>query len=476
MKQEHGIFRYEEIARKIEAIVTNLSLKTGDRLPSVRKICKELNVSATTVFHAYTILESKGLISSRARSGFFVSGTTYSNLVVKPAEKYIPLPNQVSLNNLIGNMQRNISAFGLINFSIVAPVNEQLPISGMSKCIREALKDINGQSFQYPLIEGHPKLVEQIARRSFDWDVALSIDDILVTNGCIEAINLCLDAVAKPGDIIIVESPAPYGILQSLESRKLLALEVSSTPYNGIDLNQLEIAVLAHKVAACVITTVCGVPIGGSMPKENIIRLLAILGKSKIPLIEDDALGDLTFAHPRPLPAKAYDKENQVLYCTSFSKSLGSGFRIGWVSGGLFHEEVKRLKYTANFFTNGILQDAIGRFLESGQYNVHLKKMKIAIQKNLARYLHSIYKYFPAGVNISNPKGGFSLWIELPTEIDGLELTRRALKEGIGIFPGEVFSTSAKYDNYIRINYCPIWNTKIDRYLNKLALLIKNYK
>jgi DNA-binding transcriptional MocR family regulator len=476
MKQGQGIFRYEEIARKIEAIVTNLSLKAGDRLPSVRKICRELQVSATTVFHAYTILENKGLIISRARSGFFVSSTLRGILATKSAEKYIPLPNQVSLNNLIGNIQRNISTFGLVNFSIVAPVNEQLPISAMSKCIREALKDINGQSFQYPLIEGHPRLVEQIVRRTFDWDATLAMDDILVTNGCIEAINLCLDAVAKPGDIIIVESPAPYGILQSLESRKLLALEVPVTPAHGIDLEQLEIAVSAHRVTACVITTVCGVPIGGSMPKENIIRLLEILGKYKIPLIEDDALGDLTFEHPRSLPAKAYDKENQVLYCTSFSKTLGSGFRIGWVSGGLFHEEVKRLKYTANFFTNGILQDAIGRFLQSGQYHVHLKKMKSAIQKNLLRYLQSIYKYFPAEINISNPKGGFSLWIELPAKIDGLELTRHALKEGIGIFPGQVFSTLGKYDNYIRINYCPIWNTKIDRYLSKLALLIKNYK
>jgi DNA-binding transcriptional MocR family regulator len=318
-------------------------------------------------------------------------------------------------------------------------------------------------------------LVKQIARQTFDWKTSLSTEEILVTNGCIEAINLCLDAVAKPGDVILIESPTPYGILQCLETKKLLALEIPVHPETGLDLNQLETALSKHKVAACVLTTVCNSPLGCAMSSENILRLVKILSQHKIPLIEDDALGDLSFSHPRPLPAKAYDEHNNVLYCTSFSKTLGSGFRIGWVSGGIYHEKLKRLKYISNFFTNGILQDAIGRFLETGLYSVHLKKMKMAIQQNLARYMESINAYFPENVKTAVPKGGFSIWMELPDYINAWELHRLALNEGIGISPGQIFCTSKQYDNYIRINYCPIWNIRVDKHLEKLASLIKDY-
>lgn len=476
MKNEHALFRYEEVANKVTGIIKNLNLKAGERVPSVRQVSKDLQVSMATVFQAYHLLEAKGLIISRPRSGYFVNAAVKNTLIQKPPGKYIPLPSQVTLNNMIANMLKNIREFGVVNFSIVAPVNELLPISRMSKAVRDTLKDITGDSFQYPLIEGHPRLVKQIALQTFDWEKSLATDDILVTNGCIEAINLCLDAIAKPGDIILVESPTPYGILQCLESRNLLALEIITHPDTGLDIDQLELAITQHKIAACVLTTVCNAPIGCVMPKENIIRLVQLLSRHNIPLIEDDALGDLSFSHDRPLPAKAYDETNNVMYCASFSKTLGSGFRIGWVSGGRYHEQVKRLKYISNFFTNGILQDAIGRFLETGLYNAHVKGMKTALQQNLARYMDSINRYFPDEVKIAAPKGGFSIWLELPAHIDAWELHRRALQEGIGICPGQIFSTSSQYDNYIRINFCPIWNTKIDHHLEKLALLIKRYK
>lgn len=476
MKNEHDLFRYEEIANKIEGIIKNLDLKPGDRIPSVRQVCKELDVSQSTALLAYRILEGKGLIISRPKSGYFVNTLAKNNLIQKPPqEKYIPLPINVTLNTMIANMLINMKQFGLVNFFIFAPVNELLPISRIGKAVRDALKDTGGDSFQYPLIEGHPRLVKQIVRQTFDWNVSLSTENILVTNGCMEAINLCLDAITKPGDIILIESPAPYGILQSLALRNLLALEIPVHPDTGLDLAQLETAITQHKVTACVLTTVINAPMGCAMSKENIIRLLKILKSNNIPLIEDDALGDLSFTHPRPLPAKAYDEDNNVLYCTSFSKSLGPGFRIGWVSGGIYHEKIKTLKYMSNFFTNGILQDAIGRFLETGLYNSHLKRMKIGLQQNLARYMDSINKYYPEEIKISTPKGGLCLWIELPANIDALELQRRAVKQGIGICPGQIFTASNQYDNYIRLNYCLLWTPKIDKHLQRLAQLIKNY-
>ena len=476
MKNDHALFRYEEVAAKVANIIKNLNLNAGDRIPSVRQVSKDLQVSLATVFQAYHLLEAKGLIISRSRSGYFVNAAAKNTLIQKPTGKYIPLPSQVTLNTMIANMLKNMREFGVINFSIVAPVNEMLPISRMSKALRNTLKDSANDNFQYPLLEGHPRLVKQIVRQTLDWGTGLATDDVLVTNGCIEAINLCLDALTKPGDIILVESPTPYGILQILEHRNLLALEITAHPDTGLDIEQLALAIQQHQIAACVVTTICNSPIGCAMPKENVIRLVDLLSQHHIPLIEDDALGELSFSHPRPLPAKAYDTTGNVLYCTSFSKTLGSGFRIGWVSGGRYHEKIKRLKYISNFFTNGILQDAIGRYLETGLYNGHVKNMKTALQQNLARYMGSLNRHFPDEVKIAAPKGGFSIWLELPATINASELHRRALREGIGIFPGQIFSTSPQYNNYIRINYCLIWTTKIDWYLEKLAMLMKKYK
>src|ERR1700744_3833292 len=411
MKNENALFRYEEVADKVTNIIKNLNLSAGERVPSVRQVSKELQVSLATVFQAYHLLEAKGVIISRPRSGYFVNSSVKNNQVPKAPGKYVPLPSHVTLNNVIANMLKNMREFGAVNFLIAAPVNELLPISRMSKAVRDTLKDVTSDSFQYPLIEGHPRLVKQIVRQTFDWETGLATDDILVTNGCIEAINLCLDAVAQPGDIILVESPTPYGILQILERRNLLALEITTHPDTGLDLDQLITATEQHKVAACVLTTICNSPIGCAMPRENVIRLVQLLSEHHIPLIEDDALGDLSFSHPRPLPAKAYDTTGNVLYCTSFSKTLGSGFRIGWVSGGRYHEQLKRLKYISNFFTNGILQDAIGRFLETGLYNAHGKRMKTALQQNHARYMGSINHHFPDEGIIATPIGGFSIWL-----------------------------------------------------------------
>ncbi|HMG10366.1 MAG TPA: PLP-dependent aminotransferase family protein, partial [Mucilaginibacter sp.] len=277
MKNEHAQFRYEEVAIKVTGVIKNLGLSAGQRVPSVRQISKELQVSLATVFQAYHLLEARGLIVSRPRSGYFVNAAAKNTLTQKPAGKYIPLPSQVTLNHMIGNMLKNVREFGAVNFSIVAPVNEMLPISRISKAVRDTLKDTTSNSFQYPLIEGHPRLVKQIVRQTFDWETSLATDDVLVTNGCIEAINLCLDAIAKPGDIILVESPTPYGILQILERQNLLALEIMTHPDTGLDLDQLTLALEQHKITACALTTTCNSPIGCAMPRENIIRLVQLL-------------------------------------------------------------------------------------------------------------------------------------------------------------------------------------------------------
>lgn len=466
------LFRYEQVMNRVEAIIEGLALKPGDKLPSVRKVSDELNVSAKTVLQAYGLLEAKGLIVSRQRSGYFINSFAKDARAIEVSAKIIPLPAVVTLNTMATTMMKNAREKGIVNFSMLAPANELLPVSRLNKAVNAAITGQGVDNYQYSMVTGHPRLLKQIARHTFEWPCSLAVDEILITNGCMEAINLCLDAVAKPGDIIAVESPTYHGILESLEIRGLKVVEIGMDETTGLRLDELSAALSRYKITACVFMPSCHHPMGCSMPEESKKKLVKMLGEQNIPLIEDDVLGELYFAKDRPLPAKAYDEYDNVMYCSSFSKTLVPGFRIGWVSGGRYHAAVRKLKWAANISTTGLLQDALGYYLESGRYQEHLNKLRFELLENLTRYLSAINRYFPQPIGASVPAGGLSLWIALPGNIDTLELQRKVLEHGIGICPGHIFAASPTYNNYVRINYGARWSPRIDKALKKVGSML----
>jgi DNA-binding transcriptional MocR family regulator len=445
-------------------------LRPGDKIPSVRKVSQDLGVSVNTVFQAYANLEAKGLILAKPRSGYVINNLP-ATLVPAEERNVILLPSSVEVTTMAAMMMKNAKENGIINFSILAPVNDLLPISKLNKYVASALNDTRHENYQYPLIDGHSRLLQQIALRTFKWEQSIDQTQILVTNGCMEAVNLCLDALTKPGDIVAVESPTYHGILQSLELRGLKAVEIGISPQTGLNLDSLRSALDTYNIAACVFMPSCNNPTGYSMPEPNKIELVNLLGQRGIPLIEDDALGELHYQEGI-FPAKAYDQHDNVLYCSSFSKTLAPGFRIGWVSAGKYHGALEKLKFGSNISTNSVLQDAIGRFLESGQYDKHLRKMRLAIQSQMMRYLAVVSDCFPEGTKLSLPHGGLSAWIQLPDGTDAFALQKNALKQGIGICPGHIFSTSDLYHHYIRLNFCPLWSPKIEKGIRTLAEII----
>lgn len=467
-------FRYEQVAEKVEENINILQLKPGDKVSSVRQVSRDLKVSLNTVFQAYSLLEAKGLIISRPRSGYIINSLG-SSLKVPETKSRPMLPMKVEITAMAVAMMKNAKENGILNFSILAPVNEFIPITSLNKAVKILLSETANDNFQYPLVDGHPNLLKQISILSLEWKRPISAEKILVTNGCMEAINLCLDSIANKGDIIAVESPTYHGILQSLEHRELKALEIKVDPETGLCINDLELALANNKVAACIFMPRCHNPTGSSMSEENKIKLVELLGKLDIPMIEDDSLGELSFGSANGQPAKAYDNYDNVLYCSSFSKTLAPGFRIGWVSAGKHHLNIEKLKFGSNISTNGILQGAIGKYLESGQYSKHIRKMRNDLQGQMIKYVSAITLHFPEATKLAVPKGGLSLWIELPENIDAYNFQKKALNQGIGICPGHIFSSLEYYQNYIRLNYCPLWNNKIENAIKTLANIIRSY-
>ncbi|KAA2243498.1 PLP-dependent aminotransferase family protein [Chitinophaga agrisoli] len=467
-------FKYEQIVIKIEQLILKLKLKPGDKIPSVRFVCKELGVSLATAVQAYAILESKGMIFSKPGSGYYISANSDTRLQTIREQSFVTYPSSVEINTMAREMVKNPRKYGVTNFSTLAPANELLPIARLNKAMQASVKEQALDNLPYPFLEGHPRLIKQISLHTFEWQLSLAHDEILVTNGCMEAINLCLDFLTKPGDLIAVECPTYGGILQSMEARGLKVIGISVNPVTGLNLDELEKALSAYNITACVFSPTCHNPLGCSMPDANKIKLVNMLNERNIPLIEDDALGEIYFGNVRPLPAKAYDKNNNVLYCSSFSKSLSPGYRIGYVSGGKYHTEIEKLKFAANISTNTILQDTIARYLESGTYKLHLKKLRIAAQTQILKYRDAISQYFPTETRVSIPAGGYSLWIELPDKINSLKLQQLALENKIAFCPGPIFSTSEAFHHYIRINCGQLWTPKIKHALQKLGDLVKS--
>jgi DNA-binding transcriptional MocR family regulator len=282
-------------------------------------------------------------------------------------------------------------------------------------------------------------LRQEIARRALRWGQALSPEDIAITCGCTEALTLALKTVAKRGDTIAIESPTYFGLLHALEALELKALELPTDATEGIDLAALEKAVKGKSVAACLFSSSFNNPLGCTMRDEKKIKLLNLLARHQVPLIEDDIYGDIYFGKERPKPFMALDRRGNTLYCSSFSKTVAPGYRIGWIAAGRRMSRVLEHKMALTLCAPALPQVALADFLSSGGYDSHLRRIRRVFADNVDQMIRTIEKTFPRSVRVTRPAGGFVLWLELPRHLDSRELLDSALTKGICFAPATCF-------------------------------------
>jgi DNA-binding transcriptional MocR family regulator len=462
---------YEQVADKVARLIQQGTLQTGDRIPSVRQLRSQLGVSMTTVLEAYRLLESEGLVEARPQSGYYVRSQQQD----LPPEPSISAPEAIATPVGVGSLVSEIlaAARNPAMFPLGASVNSPalLPTLKLNRVLAKIARHADVNSNVYDLPPGNEHVRRRIARRSLTWGGSLTAEEIVTTCGCMESLNLCLKAVAKPGDVIVVESPVFYGFLQILESLGMKALEIPTHPRDGVSLEALETAIHIHPVKACLLTPTFSNPLGSCMPEENKQQLVEMLAQFQIPLIEDDVSGDLYFDANRPKPANAFDREGMVLLCSSFSKVLAPGYRLGWTAAGRFQPQVERLKYANTLSNPVLLQLAIAEFLQSGSYDHHLRQLRQAYAIQVQRMSQAVSQFFPKGTKITRPQGGFLLWVELPETVDSLELYQQAMQQNISIVPGPIFSTTQKYQNCIRLNCGYPWSREVEQAVNVLGQL-----
>ncbi|PLM44826.1 GntR family transcriptional regulator, partial [Klebsiella michiganensis] len=312
-----------------------------------------------------------------------------------------------------------------------------------------------------------------IARRYALQGMNISPDEIVITAGALEALNLSLQAVTEPGDWVVVENPCFYGALQALERLRLKALSVATDVKEGIDLDALEQALQNYPVKACWLMTNGQNPLGFTLSAEKKTQLVALLARYKVMLIEDDVYSELYFGREKPLPAKYWDRDDMTLHCSSFSKCLVPGFRIGWVAAGRHARRIQQLQLMSTLSTSSPMQLALVDYLSTKRYDAHLRRLRrqLAERKQLA--WQALLRHLPAEVKIHHSDSGYFLWLELPAGSDAGELSARALAYNISIAPGKMFSTSASWTAFFRFNTAWGWGEREEQGVKRLGELIR---
>jgi DNA-binding transcriptional MocR family regulator len=444
-----GCPKYLKLAKNFERQLRSGALRVGDRLPSVRELRDQQRVSVATVIGCYAWLERQGYVRARPKSGFYVSRTPAADGLAPAMTTSVAGPVAVRVGPLGAAAElprHNVLDLGP---AVVAPA--LLPMNRLNRSLRLALSAFTDNAVRYEDPRGSLRLRRQLARLVFRQGASCSPDDIVITSGVTEALNLSVRAVARAGDVVAVESPGCYEILSALEALQIQALEVPHIPRQGVDLGLMEAAVERHRIKALLVTATCHNPIGDCVTDDRKAELVAFATARDLPLIEGDTFGDLVFSGERPRTLKAFDKTGIVMQCSSLAHHVAPGFNLGWSTAGRWQAEVERLKSFTNLASARLPQLAMAEFLESGGFEKHVKQLRVALWQSVEAAREEVLRSFPAGTRVSRPEGGFVLWIQLPDGLDGAEVQRRAALAAINILHGAVFSPTKHYGGFIRI-------------------------
>ncbi|WP_306349711.1 PLP-dependent aminotransferase family protein [Flavobacterium sp. '19STA2R22 D10 B1'] len=464
-------FLYNKIATGIAGQIRRGILKSGDRLPSVRILCNEHNISMNTAKRVFQELEAQSLIDSKPQSGYFVSRQSYLKLPLPEVSRPSLLANNNEPDELINRVYANMGNDKLTLFSISAPSGDLLPLAKLKKEMIQATRELREGGISYEPLQGHVKLRRMVAIRSLAWGGDLHEDDLITTNGAMNAVSLCLMALGKPGDTIAMESPCYPGTLQLAVSLGFKVLELPTHPTTGLEIEALKEAI--PKINLCLLVPNFNTPLGCYMPDENKKEIVALLAKNNIPLIEDDIYGDLYFGSHRPKCCKSFDKEGNVLWCSSVSKTLAPGYRVGWVAPGKYKERVLKLKLIHSISSATIIQESVANFLKTGKYENHMRQLRRILQSNYQNYTDAIAQYFPEGTKTSRPQGGLAIWVEFKEEIDTKKLYELAIKQSICIAPGRMFTLQNQFNNCMRLCIGLAWSEEIKLKLKQLGNIAK---
>jgi len=457
MQSMIGRHLYLQIALRLAQMIASGALKGAQRLPSVRDSAAQNGVSAATVVQALRYLEEHGLVQPRARSGYFVAASARAkatDLLQKlraPAGQTVPRTAAAAV--------AEAAPLERVSFAGYSPKDKDIfdtdrIRTALSRAVRLQRKTLA----QYTSDPGAMVLRNAVALRALHLGCALKAEDIVITSGCIHAVALCLQAVTRPGDLVVVESPTFFGFLDLLEALNLQVLALPTDGRSGVSLPALQLALETQPIRAVLLVPTLSNPLGSVMPLIQKRALARLVAQFQVPLIEDVVFNDLLASDARRRAVKAYDTQGWVMSCGSFSKTVAPGIRLGWVDAGRWSKAVATLKRVQGASTNAVLEYALADLLTQGGYEAHLRRLCALMQQRLGHARRLILASFPKGTHVSDPPAGYTLWVELPDGFDSMVLFERCRAQGITVGPGPLFCASERYRNCLRLSFAGIWS------------------
>ncbi|MFP1679250.1 PLP-dependent aminotransferase family protein [Alloalcanivorax sp. C16-2] len=462
-------YRYQRLEAWLSRGIEEGRWRLGEKLPSIRTLCREHGLSKATVQHALRRLEARGLLEARPKAGYFLSLRPESPRAPRSRAR-IAAPRPASVSDLLLDIMARGAAFDLVP----DPLAGSLPpgVLGLNRAIGRALRRQRGGAYQYyDAPAGEPELREQLALHHARRGWPVEPERLCVTSGCQHALFLALMACCERGDVVAVESPGFYGVLQLLEQLQLQVVEIPASPETGMDMEALEAVLGRWKVKACVVSPAFATPGGALMPEAARRRLLALAEQHDLAVIEDDIYAE-TALGPVPDPLKALDSHDRVILCGSFSKCLARDLRLGWVSGARWHQRVVRLKLVTQLAGSRFLQQGVADFMADGGFAAHLRRQRHDLRVNRDQLIDRL-RSWPGEVRVSRPQGGLAVWVELDARIDTLAAYGRALEQGVVITPGPLFSGSGQFRHCLRIGFAHPWHPDRLAALERLPGLLR---
>ncbi|MFS7194512.1 PLP-dependent aminotransferase family protein [Rahnella inusitata] len=463
--------RYATLARTLRKQIEMQVWLPGDRLPSLRDTCKQSGLSLMTVLQAYQLLESQGVIVARPQSGYYVAAGLQRPVRHQPDER-LHAAEQIDVNDAIFDILKAGQDPAVVPLGSAFPDPTLFPQPRLARSLASAVRRMSPHSATANLPPGNEELRRSIAQRYAQNGIEVAPDEIVITSGAMESLGLSLQMVTEPGDWVAIESPAFYGVLQAIERRKLKAVAIPTDVRFGMDPDALEKALDTYPIKACWLMSSFQNPLGCTLPPENKVRLVEILQAHQVAIIEDDVYSELYFGSERAVPLKATSYRSEILHCSSFSKCLAPGFRVGWVAAGAYAERIQRLQLMSTLSASVPVQLALADYLQQGGYDTHLRRLRRVLEQRQMAMHHAIIKEFPAQVSVSQPKGGYFLWLDLGENVDAARIYQLALAKGVSIAPGTMFSADERFRHCIRINTSFEWGPHTARAISVLAALI----
>lgn len=472
LDKNSSAYLYQQVIDFIEHQQEIGALLPGDKLPSLRKLSRQFEISVPTVKQAYIELERQGRVCARPQSGYYLQAQQARTLKPRPATWSQCKPAEVKCRSLIEQVHAAVHLPNTVALGISNPVQAHPPDKTLARLMRSVLSKYADKAVSYGPVTGDAKLRMQLAFRYQEQGVDVNPDDIVITNGAQEALSIALQCVAKRGDIIAIESPCFFGIIELIETLGMQALEVYTCTEDGVGLEELSKAIEQHNVTACLFSTAINNPLGSMKTDAQRQSMVSLLEQHNIPLIEDDVYSELYFSEKKPRPAQLYSEKGLVMTCSSFSKTAAPGYRIGWLLPGKFEEQAKRIKRAQSCSTPMLQQWTLNEYIASGDYDRHLCVLRKNLVYNCERMRALVAEHFPPEVCISKPQGGSVLWIRCQSHVNTSVFFQQALDQGVSFAPGTVFSPSGKYGHYMRISFGVHWNESIEQAVQTLGQLV----